>query len=117
MNKEQEEQQHAPAFSPARPPKLDLNAGSDFGGLDEEKGGGRRRRNGGHSGQERPIGLLRGVSAAMLKEGTNLPSPGLFEGGPPTPDLQQQVKSVFSSDPKLQSTQYSVPDKPYGPQV
>lgn len=97
-NKEhQQQQQHAPAFSPMRPSKLDLNAGSDYGeALEEEKsGGGRRRRSRNHSddGQGRRVGgLQRGVSAAMLKEGTDLPNPGLFDGGPPTPDLQQQVK-------------------------
>lgn len=48
---------------------------------------GRVRRNSGDLEPSR--GLTRGVSAAMLKEGTSVPSPGLFERGPQTPDYQQ----------------------------
>ncbi len=48
---------------------------------------GRGRRDSG--GLEPSRGLTRGVSAAMLKEGTSVPSPGLFERGPQTPDFQQ----------------------------
>ncbi|CAN0189158.1 unnamed protein product [Scytosiphon promiscuus] len=101
QHEQQEEQQRAPAFSPMRPPKLDLNAGSDYGDLDDENGGGRRRRSRGHSndGQGQRIGLQRGVSVAMLKEGTNLPSPGLFDRGPQTPDLQRQNSSREQRDP------------------
>lgn len=47
---------------------------------------GRGRRN---SSQEPYRGLRRGVSAAMLKTGDAMPSPGLFERGPQTPDYQQ----------------------------
>ncbi|CAM9924997.1 unnamed protein product [Pylaiella littoralis] len=47
---------------------------------------GRRRSS---SSKEPYRGLRRGVSAAMLKEGTSMPSPGLFDSGPQTPDYQQ----------------------------
>lgn len=78
------------------PPTSPVHLGRPDGGaqLDGEQGGrgrsgrfGRVRRD---SSQELPYrGLRRGVSAAMLKTGEDLPSPGLFERGPQTPDYQQ----------------------------
>eukprot|EP00752_Nemacystus_decipiens_P008093 g7234.t1 len=61
------------------------------GDLEKRGRSGRLGRGRRDSSQEVPYrGLRRGVSAAMLKTGESLPSPGLFERGPQTPDYQQR---------------------------
>lgn len=86
----------APPTSPAHNPGLVLDGGGAEEDFDVRTGGRKNRRQSSRERQRRPHrGLSRGVSAAMLKQGTNEPDPGMFDRGPQTPDFQQVSPLAF----------------------
>lgn len=79
----------APPNSPVHNPGLVLDGGGAEEDFDDRTGGRKSRRQSSGERRRRPRGLSRGVSAQMLKQGTDEPDPGMFDRGPQTPDFQQ----------------------------
>ncbi|CAM9879793.1 unnamed protein product [Ectocarpus sp. 4 AP-2014] len=96
----------APPNSPVNNLGLVLDGGGAECDFDDRTGGSQGRRQSSRERQRRPHrGLSRGVSAAMLKQGTDEPDPGMFDRGPQTPDFQQG----FSQDQPQTAGEVAVP--------